>query len=75
MQVLLYASICVPYMLYFVFYNQLKYCSIISSGAMAKDFLLENEVKVNNETENRRGRKIYPGYTVIAAGREIKVEK
>ena len=53
----------------------LKYCSIISSGAMAKDFLLENEVKVNNETENRRGRKIYPGYTVIAAGREIKVEK
>lgn len=67
---------CVKITTEFITLGQLlKYCSIISSGALAKDFLLENEVKVNNETENRRGRKIYPGYTVIAAGREIKVEK
>lgn len=42
----------------------LKYCSIISSGAEAKDFLIENEVIVNNEKENRRGRKLYPGYEI-----------
>ncbi len=53
----------------------LKYCSIISSGAMAKEFLMENEVLVNGEKEDRRGRKIYPGYEVTVKGRVIKVDK
>lgn len=46
----------------------LKYAGIISDGGYAKQFLLSNEVFVNNELENRRGRKIYPG-TVIKIAR------
>ena len=32
---------------------------IISSGGMAKPFLQQMEVFVNNEPENRRGKKLY----------------
>lgn len=53
----------------------LKYATIISSGAMAKQFLEENEVKVNGVQDNRRGRKIYPGDTVETDGHIIKIEK
>lgn len=42
----------------------LKYVNIINSGAEAKAFLQENYIIVNGEKENRRGRKIYPGYVV-----------
>lgn len=42
----------------------LKYVNIISSGAEAKMFLQENALVVNGEKENRRGRKLYPGYLV-----------
>lgn len=41
--------------------QMLKYVSIIDSGAVAKDFLTENNVKVNGVTEGRRGRKLYKG--------------
>lgn len=37
----------------------LKLADIISSGGMAKPFLQQMEVFVNNEPENRRGRKLY----------------
>ena len=37
----------------------LKLTSIISSGGMAKPFLAQTEVYVNNEPENRRGKKLY----------------
>lgn len=39
----------------------LKLTDIIDSGAQAKGFLEEVSVYVNNEFENRRGRKLYPG--------------
>ena len=39
----------------------LKISDIISTGGMAKLFLAENVVYVNDEKENRRGRKLYPG--------------
>lgn len=39
----------------------LKISGIISTGGTAKLFLAENAVYVNNEKENRRGRKLYPG--------------
>lgn len=42
----------------------LKIADIISSGGMAKFFLEENEVFVNNEKENRRGKKLYKGYEI-----------
>lgn len=43
----------------------LKFTDIISSGAMAKAYLETNKVIVNDEIENRRGRKLYPNYTVV----------
>jgi len=39
----------------------LKIAGLISTGGMAKIFLLENDVFVNGEKENRRGRKLYRG--------------
>ena len=38
----------------------LKVTKVISTGGEAKFFLSENEVLVNEEKENRRGRKLYP---------------
>lgn len=37
----------------------LKFTDVISSGAMAKNYLSENIVHVNGVEENRRGRKLY----------------
>ena len=37
----------------------LKIVDLISTGGMAKIFLLENDVFVNGEKEIRRGRKLY----------------
>lgn len=42
----------------------LKFTNIIDSGAMAKAFLEDNYVLVNNEQEQRRGRKLYPGFEI-----------
>lgn len=52
----------------------LKYVAIIDSGAMAKTFLSENAVFVNGEKEERRGRKLYPGYEIKALKEEFKVK-
>lgn len=46
----------------------LKKINIISSGGYAKEFLIENEVLVNNELENRRGRKLYKDYIIDIKG-------
>ncbi len=42
----------------------LKWIGIASSGLEAKNLILDGEVKVNGETELKRGRKIYPDYIV-----------
>jgi len=39
----------------------LKFTNIISSGGQTKPFLLENDIVVNADFDNRRGRKLYPG--------------
>ncbi|MBS7353321.1 MAG: S4 domain-containing protein YaaA, partial [Erysipelotrichaceae bacterium] len=39
----------------------LKIADIVSTGGEAKMFLLTNEIMVNGEYENRRGRKLYKG--------------
>lgn len=46
----------------------LKLADVISSGGMAKPFLEEYVVYVDNELENRRGKKIYPGSIVEIPG-------
>lgn len=39
----------------------LKLANCVSTGGMAKALLQEEAVKVNQEPEDRRGRKLYPG--------------
>ncbi len=46
----------------------LKLADVIQSGGMAKWFLSEHEVTVNNEPDNRRGRKLYVGDGVAIEG-------
>lgn len=46
----------------------LKLADIISSGGQAKWFLQEYEVYVNEELEDRRGRKLYVGDEVDIPG-------
>lgn len=54
----------------------LKFLSIVGSGGEVKNYILYNEIFLNNELENRRGKKIYPGdqvkiesvvYLIVAA--------
>lgn len=49
----------------------LKLSGLISNGSEAKFFLLNNETKVNGELEDRRGRKIYPGYEVVVNDTDV----
>ena len=42
----------------------LKLADLISSGGMAKPFLQQMEVFVNDELENRRGKKLYDEDTI-----------
>ena len=42
----------------------LKFAGLIDNGSEAKFFLNEETVTVNNEIDNRRGRKLYPGYII-----------
>lgn len=51
----------------------LKIADIISSGGAAKFFLAENEVYVNGELENRRGRKLYKDMTVKVMGKDYVI--
>ncbi|MCM3210919.1 S4 domain-containing protein YaaA [Bacillus licheniformis] len=46
----------------------LKLADVIQSGGMAKWFLSEYEVLVNDEPDNRRGRKLYVGDMVTIEG-------
>ena len=42
----------------------LKWIAVVDSGSEAKEVILDGKVKVNDEVETRRGRKIYPEYKV-----------
>ena len=44
--------------------QMLKEEAVISTGGQAKWYLRENTVNINDEPDNRRGRKLYPGDTV-----------
>lgn len=45
-----------------------KYINLISNGSDIKIFLSQNEIIINGEIENRRGRKIYNGDQVEILG-------
>lgn len=46
----------------------LKLAGCIDTGGQAKPFLAENEIRINGELDNRRGRKLYAGDTVEVPG-------
>lgn len=54
----------------------LKLADVISSGGMAKWYLSEHYVYLDNEIENRRGKKIYHGSIVtLQDGTKILVKQ
>lgn len=52
----------------------LKAAGLVESGVEAKEVIQDGLVKVNGETDTRRGRKLYAGDIVIYNGEEIKIE-
>ncbi len=52
----------------------LKAVGAVSTGGEAKIRILQEEVRVNGETETRRGRKLRPGDQVVVGGRSYAVE-
>lgn len=53
----------------------LKFSGAISNGGEAKFFLLENDVKVNQNYENRRGKKLFSGDIIEINGIKYCIEK
>jgi len=53
----------------------LKAVNVVGSGGEAKIIIAEGQVRVNGETELRRGRKLYPGDRVALGGHEFTVER
>lgn len=52
----------------------LKWVGAVSTGGEAKMLIQSGEVKVNGETETRRGRQLVSGDFVILNGRTYQVE-
>ena len=59
---------------YITLQSLLQVGGVISTGGLAKIFLQENEVQVNGEHEDRRGRKLYPGDKVLVGKTSFLVE-
>lgn len=51
----------------------LKIANLVSSGGEEKLFLKQNEVLVNNEIEQRRGKKLYKNDVIKVKGNEYKI--
>lgn len=53
----------------------LKMANLVGSGGEAKLLIADGEVMVNDETEIRRGRKLYPGDHVLIGHYDLCVMK
>lgn len=53
----------------------LKAANLVEDGVEAKYVIQDGLVKVNDETDTRRGRKLYDGDLVTYDGQEIKIIK
>ena len=53
----------------------LKAANLVEHGVEAKYVIQDGLVKVNGETDTRRGRKLYDGDLVTYDGQEIKIVK
>ena len=52
----------------------MKLAGIVENGAEAKDVIANGEVKVNGETDTRRGKKLFKGDVFSYNGIDVKVE-
>lgn len=52
----------------------LKMANLVGSGGEAKILIADGEVSVNGENELRRGRKLYPGDSVMVSDYIIVLE-
>lgn len=52
----------------------LKFSGMAGSGGDIKYLLSTMDILVNNEEENRRGKKLYPGDIISLDGQEIVIE-
>lgn len=53
----------------------LKLAGVVDDGVQAKYVIQEGLVKVNGETDQRRGRKVYAGDVISFQNEEIKVTR
>lgn len=53
----------------------LKLAGLVDSGVMAKDVILDGLVKVNENVELQRGKKLYEGDVFSFNGEDVKVTK
>lgn len=53
----------------------LKAANLVEDGVEAKYVIQDGLVKVNGETDTRRGRKLYDGDLITYDGQEIKIIK
>ena len=51
----------------------LKFCNVVESGGMAKNMILNEEVRVNGEICTMRGKKLHPGDVVTFMGSSWRV--
>lgn len=51
----------------------LKLAGLVSSGIDAKIVIQEGQVKVDGETDTRRGRKLYDGMTLEWKGEKVRI--
>lgn len=49
----------------------LKFANVVQSGGETKEFLFENAILYNNQPENRRGKKCYPGDIITINGKTV----
>ena len=53
----------------------LKLADIIQSGGEAKSFLAQNEVEIDGQPDNRRGRKLRGGEIIDILGRKYEIKR
>ena len=53
----------------------LKLAGVVQDGVEAKLVIQDGRVQVNQETDLRRGRKVYPGDVISYNGQEITVTR
>lgn len=53
----------------------MKLAGLVEEGAEAKAVIQDGKVKVNGETDTRRGRKLFEGDVFSFEGKEVKIVK